>query len=100
MHPDDALISLVSLLAHCILNGVREPAGQILPNSQVPGIERQATLPISESLRELRRYLLAGLAVECPALAPFRGVHCVLGAPATTLAPGDAALAVAPLAHA
>src|SRR5215213_3220386 len=100
MHPDDALISLVSLLAHCILNGVREPAGQILPNSQAPGIERQATLPISESLRELRRDLLTGLAVERPALAPFRGVHSVLGAPAATLAPADTSFSVAALAHA
>jgi hypothetical protein len=49
MHPDDALISLVGLLAHCISDRVREPAGQILPNRQAAGVECQATLPISES---------------------------------------------------
>src|SRR5215213_3227650 len=100
MHSNDALVSLVSLLAHGSSNGVREPAGQILPNGHGPGVERQAALPISESLRELRRYLLAGLAVERPALAPFRGVHSVLGAPAATLAPADTSFSVAALAHA
>src|SRR5215218_1314386 len=51
MNPHDALISLIGLLPHCILNRVREPAGQILSNGQVPSVERQAALPISESLR-------------------------------------------------
>jgi hypothetical protein len=63
MHPDDALISLVGLLAHGISNRVREPAGQILTNSHGPGVERQSALTIRESPRELRRDLLAGLAV-------------------------------------
>src|SRR5215203_838532 len=100
MHPDDALISLVGLLAHGISDGVREPAGQILPNGHGPSVERESALSVSESLRELRRYLLAGLAVERPALASFRGVHSVLGAPSATLAPPDAPLAVAALTHA
>jgi hypothetical protein len=94
MHPDDALIPFIGLLANCISDRVREPAGQILPNTQAAGVECQAALPIRESLRELRRNLLAGLAVERPALAPFRCVHHVLGAPAATLAPPDAGLAV------
>src|SRR5215218_5621742 len=100
MHPDDALISLVGLLAHGIANGVREPAGQILANGQGPGVERESALPVSESLRELRRNFLTGLAIERPALASLRGVHSVLGAPTATLAPADAALAVSTLAHA
>jgi hypothetical protein len=100
MHPDDALISLVGLLAHGISNRVREPAGQILPYRHGPGVECKSALPVSESLRELRRDLLTGLAVERPTLASFGGVHSVLGAPSATLAPPDAALAVSALAHA
>src|SRR5215211_1956428 len=49
MHPNNALISLIGLLAHCISDRVREPAGQILPNRQAAGVEYQAALPISES---------------------------------------------------
>src|SRR5215208_3999036 len=100
MHSNNALVSLVGLLPHGISNRVREPAGQILPNSHGPGVERQAALPVSESLRELRCDLLTSLAIQRPALASLRGVHGVLGTPAATLAPADAPLAISPLAHA
>src|SRR3954451_11432541 len=100
MHPDDALVPLVGLLAHGISNGVRQPAGQVLPNGSCPGVESESALPVDQSLREFRRYLLARLAVQCPALATLRRVHGVLRAPTAILAPGDAALAVAALAHA
>src|SRR5215208_394837 len=97
MTPEQLLVALVGRDPYHSSYGIQEPASQVLPYRKTSGVERQTALSVRERLRELRRNLVTGLAVEGPALAPLRGVHDILSTPTAAFASGDAALPVAAL---
>src|SRR5215208_6292810 len=76
MDPDDALVSLVGPLAHCVAGAItiRNPLSQVLPNGYIPSVVGNPP-----RLVKLLLYFLVLPVVDHLALGAIRGVNGVAG---------------------
>src|SRR5215218_6797769 len=93
------LVAVEGLRPHAALHGIAKPPLQILAHGLIFGVVDQTAFPIREGSCQFSRHLLAGLAVERLAPAPFGRVDDVLGSPPAVLAAVDSSFAVTALTH-